>query len=58
MKETMKRGRREWGCKKRVYQRKNMSLEYCMEEGGTRGKRLGLRNESHVVSQRRENLAH
>jgi hypothetical protein len=33
-----------------------MSLEYCMEEGGTRGERLGLRKESHTVSQRGENL--
>jgi hypothetical protein len=40
-----------------VYQRKKMSLEYCMEEGGTRGEILGLRKESCAVSQRGENLA-
>jgi hypothetical protein len=34
-----------------------MSLEYCVEEGGTRGERLGLRKDSRVVSQMGENLA-
>jgi hypothetical protein len=34
-----------------------MSLEYFIEEGGTRGERLGLRKESHAVSQRGEDLA-
>jgi hypothetical protein len=28
---------------KEVYRRKKTSLEYCVEEGGTIGERLGLR---------------
>jgi hypothetical protein len=56
MKEVMKRERKDRGCKKRVYQRKNTSLEYCAEEGGTRGERMGLGKENHIVSQRGENL--
>jgi hypothetical protein len=53
----MKKEGRGWGCKKRVYQRKNTSLDYCVEEGGTTGKRLGLGKDSCTVSQRGENLA-
>jgi hypothetical protein len=34
-----------------------MSLEYCMEEGGTRGEILGLERRVTQVSQRGENLA-
>jgi hypothetical protein len=33
------------------------NLEYCMEEGGTRGEILGLGKESHTMSHRGENLA-
>jgi len=34
-----------------------MILEYYMEEGGTRGKILGLRKESNGMIHRGENLA-
>jgi hypothetical protein len=42
MKEAMKREGRDRRCKKRVYERKNMILEYYTEEGDTRGEILGL----------------
>jgi hypothetical protein len=35
-----------------------MSLESCAEEGGTRGKILRTRKESHTRNQRGENLVH
>jgi len=34
---------------KKVYQKRKKSLEYCIVEEGTRGKRLGLRNKSHIM---------
>jgi hypothetical protein len=34
------------------------SLESCVEEGGTKGKRLGLREKIRVVRQKNENLGH
>jgi len=42
---------------KKVYKKKNKSLEKCIEEGGTRGEILQLRKERCIVSQRGYDLA-
>jgi hypothetical protein len=42
---------------KTIYHRKKNILENCVEEGGIRGERSGLRKESGKVSQRGEDLA-
>jgi hypothetical protein len=59
MKEEMKKEGKDRGCRelKRLYKKKKTSLEYCTMEGGTRGGRLGLRNESLLVSLSGEDLA-
>jgi hypothetical protein len=51
MKEEMKKEGMDWGWRepKKVYQRKNTSLDNYIEEGGIRGKILGMRNESRAM---------
>jgi hypothetical protein len=51
MKEEMKKVGRDWQCKEpnKLYQRKNMSLEYYAVEGGIRVEILGLRKEGHAM---------
>ena len=54
----MKKEGRYCGCResKKVYQRKNKSLENCAKEGGIRGERLGVRKDIFTMSQRTEGL--
>jgi hypothetical protein len=54
----MKKEGRYCGCResKKVYQRKNKSLENCAKEGGIRGERLGVRKDIFTMSQRTEDL--
>jgi hypothetical protein len=54
----MNREGRDLGCKKATYQRKSTILESYVEEGGTRDKRLGSRDKSSTVSQKKDNLSH
>jgi len=54
----MKKEGRYCGCResKKVYQRKNNSLENYAKEGGITGERLGVRKDIFTMSQRREDL--
>ena len=55
----MKKEGRYCECResRKVYQRKNKSLENCAKEGGIRGERLRVRKDIFPMSQRGEDLA-